>query len=130
MAKAEVRFTDKMARKYGIRARIRIEDYYNVKLLDDYNVYDEEADLTTYKLIHQGKQMEGYYRTHTEYSDWHRDANGVKQCIYYAQWAFHVPVGYDGCVATLVDFSRVPKDGEDYYITDMEPDMFLFFRLN
>lgn len=130
VAKAEVRFTDKMARNYGMRARIRIEDYYNVKLLDDYNVYDEEADLTTYKLIHQGKQMEGYYRTHTEYSDWHRDANGVNQCIYSAQWAFHVPVGYDGCVATLVDFSRVPKDGEDYYITDMEPDMFLFFRLD
>lgn len=129
VAKMEVRFTDKMARNYGMRARIRIEDYYNVALLDDYNVYDEEADLTTYKLIHQGKQMEGYYRTHTEYSDWHRDANGVKQCIFYAQWAFHVPVGYDGCVAGLVDFSRVPKDVEDYYITDMEPDMFLFFRL-
>ena len=128
VAKAEVRFTDKMARNYGMRARIRIEDYYNVALLDDYNVYDEEADLTTYKLIHQGKQMEGYYRTHTEYSDWHRDANGVKQCIFSAQWAFHVPVGYDGCVAGFADASRAPE--EDYYITDLEPDVFLFFRLD
>ncbi len=129
----KVSVTDSNARKYGFSVGSRIEDYYTTKYHDDTSVYDEETGMTTVKLFYQGQEMEGYWRTESEYSGWHYDENGIKQNVFTGEWAFHVPVGYDGCVAGIVDKSRAPdlEDPDlDYYITDYPADMFLFFRLN
>jgi hypothetical protein len=129
----KVSVTDSNARKYGFSVGSRIEDYYTTKYHDDTSVYDEETGMTTVKLFYQGQEMEGYWRTKSEYSGWHYDENGIRQSVFTGEWAFHVPVGYDGCVAGIVDKSRAP-DLEDpdleYYVTDYPADMFLFFRLN
>ena len=129
----KVSVTDSNARKYGFSVGSRIEDYYTTKYHDDTSVYDEETGMTTVKLFYQGQEMEGYWRTKHEYSGWHYDENGIKQNVFTGEWAFQVPVGYDGCVAGIVDKSRAP-DLEDpdleYYVTDYPADMFLFFRLN
>jgi hypothetical protein len=129
----KVSVTDSNARKYGFSVGSRIEDYYTTKYHDDTSVYDEETGMTTVKLFYQGQEMEGYWRTESEYSGWHYDENGIRQSVFTGEWAFQVPVGYDGCVAGIVDKSRAP-DLEDpdleYYVTDYPADMFLFFRLN
>ena len=54
--------------------------------------------------------------------------DGNNECKYTVVEEFLVPVGYDGCVVSIAN-SRVEwPDGA--YITDLDPDDFLLFRLN
>lgn len=62
------------------------------------------------------------------WSDWYVNEDGNHECKYTVVEEFLVPVGYDGCVVSLAN-SRVEwPDGA--YITDLDPDDFLLFRLN
>ena len=63
-----------------------------------------------------------------EWGEWYAGEDSDHECINYKQWAFQVPVGYDGCVVGIRD-ARVEWP-EDCYITDMNPEDFLLFRLN
>ena len=72
-------------------------------------------------------QVQRFYNAST-WSDWYVNEDGNHECQYTVVEEFLVPVGYDGCVVSITN-SRVEwPDGA--YITDLDPNDFLLFRLN
>ena len=132
-ATIEIRFFDDNAWEYGIEGILTsFEDYYNTKLLDDTAELIEETDTYDqyrYTVVYNGQEMDAYhfYNAGT-WSDWYVNEDGNHECKYTVVEEFLVPVGYDGCVVSIAN-SRVEwPDGA--YITDLDPDDFLLFRLN
>ena len=134
VAEIQTLYFDDNARKFGVWAFPRTEDYYNVKLLDDTSRAVEEEgkeDTAVYSIIWQGQEMEAYYTYNSYWSNW---VNHV--CTNTQKWAFQVPVGYDGCVIGLWDnhlsdqWESVLEWPDDLHITDVDPSHFLLFRLN
>ena len=129
----EIRFFDDNAWEYGIEGVTgSFEDYYHVKLHDDTAELIEETDTYDqyrYTIIHNGQEMDAYYfDNYGIWSDWFSDGNGNHECTLTLVDEFLVPIGYDGCVVSIRN-SRVEwPDGA--YITDLDPDDFLLFRLN
>lgn len=129
----EIRFFDDNAWKYGVEgARGSFEDYYNTKLLDDTAELIEETDTYDqyrYTVIRDGQQMDAYYFSNVgTWSDWYVNEDGNHECKFTIVKEFLVPAGYDGCVVSIAN-SRVEwPDGA--YITDLNPEYFLLFRLN
>jgi len=131
VATIEIRFFDENAQKFGPYAFTRHEDYYNVKLHDDSEtVVEESEDYTLYahKRIYFEQEVETYYRTRDSWSNWRKDAQGNLECFYNVEFAFQVPVGYDGAVAALEDGGY--EEPENAYLTDCDPAYFLLFRLD
>ena len=132
VVKMEVRFYDENTGKYGCSIQPNFTDYYNATLFDDTSEVVEETD--SYEayaatVIHNGQEADIYvFWNYLQWSDWYTGAAGNDEVICYLQWDFLVPVGYDGCVAGLQDYSLEMPDGT--YITDLNPDDFLLFRLN
>jgi len=132
VVKMEVRFYDENTGKYGCSIQSNFNDYYNAALFDDTSEVVKETD--SYEayaatVIHNGQEADVYvYWNYLQWSDWYTGAAGNDEIICYLQWDFLVPVGYDGCVAGLHDYSLEWLDGT--YITDYDPSNFLLFRLN
>ena len=132
VVKMEVRFYDENTGKYGCSIQPNFNDYYNAALFDDTSEVVKETD--SYEayaatVIHNGQEADVYvYWNYLQWSDWYTGAAGNDEIICYLQWDFLVPVGYDGCVAGLHDYSLEWLDGT--YITDYDPSNFLLFRLN
>ena len=132
VVKMEVRFYDENTGKYGCSIQPNFNDYYNAALFDDTSEVVKETD--SYEayaatVIHNGQEADVYvYWNYLQWSDWYTGAAGNDEIICYLQWDFLVPVGYDGCVAGLHDYSLEWADGT--YITDYDPADFLLFRLN
>lgn len=129
VVKMEVRFYDENTGKYGCRVSSQTEDYYNPKLHDDTLELLEETDgykLYAHTILHNGQQMEAYEYYISYWGDWYTGKDGNDEIIRYLEWDFLVPVGYDGCVASLSN----PADewAEGTYITDYDPADFLLFR--
>ena len=128
----EIRFFDDNAWKYGIEAiPTSSEDYYNTKLLDDTAELVVEADTYDqyqYTVVYNGQEMDAFYFDNAgTWSDWYVNEDGNNECKYTVVEEFLVPIGYDGCVVSIAN-SRVEwPDGA--YITDLDPDDFLLFRL-
>lgn len=129
----EIRFFDDNAWEYGVEGILMSsEDYYNTKLLDDTAELVKEADTYDqyqYTVVYNGQEMDAYYFDNAGiWSDWYVNEDGNNECKYTVVEEFLVPVGYDGCVVSIAN-SRVEwPDGA--YITDLDPDDFLLFRLN
>ena len=129
----EIRFFDDNAWEYGVEGILMSsEDYYNTKLLDDTAELVKEADTYDqyqYTIVYNGQEMDAYYFDNAgTWSDWYVNEDGNNECKYTVVEEFLVPVGYDGCVVSIAN-SRVEwPDGA--YITDLDPDDFLLFRLN
>lgn len=126
----EVRFFDKNAQKYGAHPFNRHEDYYDVKTHDDTDVALDESDTYnayTQTRIYCGQEVETYVRISDSWSDWSKDANGNYECFYNIEFAYQVPEGYNGAVAGLEDGAYEYPEGT--YITDLEPEYLLLFRL-
>ena len=129
----EIRFFDDNAWEYGIEGVTgSFEDYYHVKLLDDTAELIEETDTYDqyrYTIIHNGQEMDAYYfDNYGIWSDWFSDGNGNHECTLTLVDEFLVPIGYDGCVVSIRNNRVEWPDGA--YITDLDPDDFLLFRLN
>lgn len=129
----EARFFDDNAWAYGIsNPGVNNEDYYNVKLHDDTNELVEEADTYNqyrYTIIHNGQEMDAYYFYNIgSWSGWSTNEAGNHESTYTQTWDFLVPIGYDGCVVGFRN--RRVEWPENDYVTDMNPDDFLLFRLN
>lgn len=121
----EAFFYDENAQDYGINAPTRVEDYYNTKLHDDtYMELDESEDFysCSFHVIHKGQEQECYYRYTSYWGDWVDDT-----CTYYVDWAYQIPVGYDGIVVGFNNARLEVVDGT--YITDYDPADFVLFRL-
>ena len=132
-ATIEIRFFDDNAWAYGIESILRsAEDYYNTKLLDDTAELVAEADTYDqyrYTVVYNGQEMDAYYFDNAgTWSDWYVNEDGNHECKYTYVKEFLVPVGYDGCVVSLANRRVEWPDGA--YITDLDPDDFLLFRLN
>jgi hypothetical protein len=129
----EARFFDDNAWDYGIsRPGTNSEDYYNVKLHDDTIEMVEETDTyyqSRYTIIHNGQETDAYsFYNYGSWSGWSTDEAGNHESTYTQTWDFLVPIGYDGCV---VGFRSLRVEWpDDAYITDLNPDDFLLFRLN
>lgn len=83
--------------------------------------------LNSASLIH-GASDAYYFDNADSWSDWYVNEDGNNECKLTIVEEFLVPVGYDGCVVSFAN-SRVEwPDGA--YITDLDPDDFLLFRLN
>jgi hypothetical protein len=132
VVKMEVRFYDENTGKYGCSIQPNFNDYYNAVLFDDTSEVVKETD--SYEayaatVIHNGQEADVYvYWNSLQWSEWYTGATGNDEVICYLQWDFLVPIGYDGCVAGLHDYSLEMPDGT--YITDYDPSNFLLFRLN
>ena len=121
----EAFFYDENAQNYGMSVTPRSEDYYNTQMHDDTKVELDESDdfySYTFTAIHQGEEAEVYYRYVEYWGDWIDDT-----CTFYMEWAYQVPVGYDGIVVG-VNNARV-EEVEGTYITDYDPADFVLFRL-
>ena len=132
-ATIEIRFSDDNAWEYGVDGIfMSFEDYYNTKLLDDTAELVEETDTYSqyqYTVIHNGQQMDAYcFKNAGTWSDWYEDEYGNRECKFTAVEEFLVPIGYDGCVVSMANSRLEWPDGS--YITDLDPDEFLLFRLN
>lgn len=129
----EIRFFDDNAWEYGVDGILMSsEDYYNTELLDDTAELVVEADTYDqyrYTVVYNGQEMDAYYFDNAgTWSDWYVNEYGNNECKFTIVEEFLVPVGYDGCVVSFAN-SRVEwPDGA--YITDLDPDDFLLFRLN
>ena len=129
----EIRFFDDNAWEYGVDGvLVSSEDYYNTKLLDDTAelvVEEDTYDQYQYTVVYNGQEMDAYYFDNTgTWSDWYENEDGNHECKFTIVEEFLVPIGYDGCVVSMAN-SRVEwPDGA--YITDLDPDDFLLFRLN
>ena len=129
----EIRFFDDNAWEYGVEGILMSsEDYYNTKLLDDTAELVKEADTYDqyqYTVVYNGQEMDAYYFDNAgTWSDWYVNEDGNNECKYTVVEEFLVPVGYDGCVVSIAN-SRVEwPDGA--YITALDPDDFLLFRLS
>ena len=131
VATIEIRFFDENAQKFGPYAFTRYEDYYNVKLLDDSEtVVEETEDYTLYahKRIYFEQEVETYYRSRDSWSNWRKNAQGDLEIFYNVEFAFQVPVGYNGAVVALADGGY--EEAENAYLTDCDPEYFLLFRLD
>ena len=129
----EVRFFDDNAWDYGISSPgTNSEDYYNVKLHDDTSELVEETDTyyqSRYTIIHNGQETDAYsFYNYGSWSGWSTDEAGNHESTYSQTWDFLVPIGYDGCVVGFR--SRRVEWPDGAYITDLNPDDFLLFRLN
>ncbi|MBR4290821.1 MAG: hypothetical protein IKT52_09300 [Oscillospiraceae bacterium] len=131
VASIEVRFFDENAQKYGAYPFYRHENYYNVKLYDqsieelnESEEYYAQTALCTY----YEQEVEIYLRIRDSWSSWRKDSSGNDECYYNIEFAFQVPIGYDGAVVGLEDGSY--EYPEDSYITDCDPSYSLLFRLN
>ena len=69
-----------------------------------------------------------YFDIAGTWSDWYVNEDGNHECKFTIVDEFLVPVGYDGCVVGIAN-SRVEWP-DDAYITDLNPEDFLLFRLN
>ena len=132
-ATIEIRFSDDNAWEYGVDGIfMSFEDYYNTKLLDDTAELVEETDTYSqyqYTVIHNGQQMDAYcFKNAGTWSDWYEDEYGNRECKFTAVEEFLVPIGYDGCVVSMANSRLEWPHGS--YITDLDPDEFLLFRLN
>ena len=129
----EIRFSDDNAWKYGVEGILMSsEDYYNTKLLDDTAELVKETDTYDqyrYTILYNGQEMDAYYFDNAyTWSDWYTNGDGKNECKLTILEEFLVPIGYDGCVVGIAN-SRVEwPDGA--YITDLNPEDFLLFRLN
>ena len=129
----EIRCFDDNAWEYGVEGILMsFEDYYNTELLDDTAELVVEADTYDqyrYTVVYNGQEMDAYYfDIDGTWSDWYVNEDGNHECKFTIVDEFLVPVGYDGCVVGIAN-SRVEwPDGA--YITDLDPDDFLLFRLN
>ena len=133
VAEIQIRFFDDNAWNYGIYSpSTNSEDYYNTKLHDDSNELVEEAETYNqyrYTIIHNGQEMDAYYFSNAgSWSDWTTNEDGTHETTYTYAVEFLVPIGYDGCVVGARDRRVEWPDGA--YITDLNPDDFLIFRLN
>lgn len=129
VVKMEARFYDENTGKYGMSVSTQREDYYNVKLHDDTIELVEETeeyDQYCHTVIHNGEEMDAYTFITKYYGDWYTGEAGNDEVVYYCQWDFLVPIGYDGCVAGMYNTSLDWLDGT--YITDYDPSYFLLFR--
>ena len=129
----EARFFDDNAWDYGISSPgVNSEDYYNVKLHDDTSELVEETDTydqSRYTIIHNGQETDAYsFYNYGSWSGWSTDEAGNHESTYTQTWDFLVPIGYDGCVVGFR--SRRVEWPDGAYITDLNPDDFLLFRLN
>lgn len=130
VVKMQIRYFDDNTVNYGCSIAPIFDDYYNSQLYNDtsdlleateeYHIYDGTV-------IYNGKQMETYcYWYYDQWADWFCPDGVHLELKCYEQWAFLVPVGYDGCMAGLAD-SRF-----DWYegtcLTDYDPAQFLLFR--
>ncbi|MGI6020194.1 MAG: lipoprotein [Lachnospiraceae bacterium] len=132
-ATIEIRFNDDNAWEYGIDGILMCyEDYYNTKLLNDTYELVEETDTYDkyrYTIVHNGQETDAYFlEKEGTWGDWYVNEDGNNECIFTKLIDFLVPTGYDGCVTGFVN-SRVEWP-DDAYITDLNPDDFLMFRLN
>lgn len=129
----EIRFFDDNAWEYGVDGILMSsEDYYNTELLDDTAELVVEADTYDqyrYTVVYNGQEMDAWYFDNAgTWSNWYVNEDGNNECKFTIVEEFLVPVGYDGCVVSFAN-SRVEwPDGA--YITDLDPDDFLLFRLN
>ena len=129
VVKMEVRFYDENAREYGVWPAYRWEDYYNTKLHDDTEELVEETeeyDQYCHTVIYNGEEMDAYTFVTAYFGDWYTAEAGNREVVFYCQYDFLVPIGYDGCVAGMKDRSVKNLDGT--YITDYDPANFLLFR--
>ena len=129
----EIRFSDDNAWKYGVEGILMSsEDYYNTKLLDDTAELVKETDTYDqyrYTILYNGQEMDAYYFDNAyTWSDWYTNGDGKNECKLTILEEFLVPIGYDGCVVGIAN-SRVEWP-DDAYITDLNPEDFLLFRLN
>lgn len=129
----EIRFFDDNAWEYGVDGILMSsEDYYNTELLDDTAELVVEADTYDqyrYTVVYNGQEMDAYYFDNAgTWSDWYVNEYGNNECKFTIVEEFLVPVGYDGCVVSFANSSVEWPDGA--YITDLDPDDFLLFRLN
>lgn len=129
----EIRFFDDNAWEYGVDGvLVSSEDYYNTKLLDDTAelvVEEDTYDQYQYTVVCNGQEMDAYYFDNAgTWSDWYENEDGNHECVLTITEEFLVPVGYDGCVVSIANSRLEWPDGA--YITDLDPDDFLLFRLN
>ena len=131
VVKMEVRFYDENARQYGVWPAYQWEDYYNTKLHDDtIELVEETEEYEQYchTVIYNGEEMDAYTFVTAYFGDWYTAEAGNREVVFYCQYDFLVPIGYDGCVVGVRDRRVEWPDGA--YITDLNPDDFLLFRLN
>ncbi len=113
---------DENAWNYGVGGwRDCQEDYYDIKLHDDFSVHEDE--MSTYKLTFNGEEMEEYVvDANSAWGDW-----VDKTVTATAAVTVLVPVGYDGYVHGI--FNNNVEWPEGGYIYDIyEPDTFFMFR--
>ena len=133
VVKLEFRVFDENAWDYGTYGTAtNTEDYYNTKLHDDTSEIVEETDTydqDAYTIIYNGQEMEAYnFYNYPHWGDWYAGEDSDHESIYYMQWDFLVPIGYDGCVVGVRDRRVEWPDGA--YITDLNPEDFRLFRLD
>ena len=131
VVKMEVRFYDENARQYGVWPAYQWEDYYNTKLHDDtIELVEETEEYEQYchTVIYNGEEMDAYTFVTAYFGDWYTAEAGNREVVFYCQYDFLVPIGYDGCVVGVRDRRVEWPDGA--YITNLNPDDFLLFRLN
>lgn len=120
-------FYDMKARRNGVSTSTQTESYYNITLLDDNDVYDEEADISTFSVSWHGQIMDVYEKMESEWSKWYYEGDR-KQTIRTVKWAFCVPKGYDGMVVGFRNAAVEWVDGT--HIFEYQPEDFLLFRLD
>ena len=93
--------------------------------MEETDTYEQDA----YTIIYNGQEMEAYhFYNYAYWGDWYAGEDSDHECIYYMQWDFLVPIGYDGCVAGIRAHGVEWPDGA--YVTDLNPADFLLFRLD
>ena len=108
----EMVFSDWAARNYGFSTNYCREDYYNVKLHDDTEVYDEDANQYTHTVLYNNEEYEVILKTNSKVGNWVNH-----KCKFNRTFAACVPVGYDGVVIGMLrDSVEYPEDG---YIFDI-----------
>ena len=127
----EVHFCDKNADRYGVDCKSIFTDYYNSELCDSQAEIIGETDtyvLFRYPIVYQGQQMEvDAYCMFPSYGEWYWvQEKQLVEIMCYVKWEFQVPVGYDGCIAGVMDSRLDWIDGT--YITDYNPNDFRLFR--
>ena len=105
--KISCKASNENAQNYGYWLSSRTEDYYTTTLHDDsyMDTYvGENKSVSEYTVIWHGEKMPCETRYETSSSGWKRDENRNYYCIRYYEWAFCVPVGYDGAVVGPCNF--------------------------
>ena len=124
VATFQIIFSDENAQYYGYQYGYAREDYYDIRLNDDSVVYDDDGN-GTFTVNYHGEDMECLYYQEILMSGWQDQttANNTFSVNY------QVPVGYDGCVFGMFDYSYSYLEGG--YIFDIyDPDAFILFRFD